>query len=165
LFNSEFKDKNNQYVPSSWDTRYNVSLTAGKLFKRNWELGAKLRVNGGSPYTPYDLQVSSLKSNYSIYPQGIQDYDRLNEGRLGDFYQLDLRVDKKYPFRKFNLNVYLDIQNLTYNKYLLQPILLLDRSADGLPQDDPTDASRYKTKLIDNENGNVLPTIGVIFEF
>ncbi|HUH33043.1 MAG TPA: TonB-dependent receptor, partial [Daejeonella sp.] len=84
LFNSEFKDKNNQYVPSSWDTRYNVSLTAGKLFKRNWELGAKLRVNGGSPYTPYDIQVSSLKSNYSIYPQGIQNYDRLNEGRLGD---------------------------------------------------------------------------------
>ena len=164
LFNSEFKDKDSRYVPSSWDTRYNVSVTAGKLFKRNWELGAKLRVNGGSPYTPYDIQVSSLKSNYSIYPQGIQDYNRLNEGRLGDFYQLDLRVDKKYPFRKFSLNVYLDIQNLTYNKYLLQPILLLDRSANGLPQDDPADASRYKTKLIDNENGTVLPTIGVIFE-
>lgn len=164
LFRSEFQDKNQHYVPSSWDSRYILSMTGGRLFKRNWELGAKLRVNGGSPYTPYDISASSLKSNYSIYPQGIQDYDHLNENRLGDFYQLDLRLDKKYPFRKFSLNVYLDIQNLTYNKYLLQPILLLDRSADGLPQDDPADASRFKTKLINNENGNVLPTIGVIFE-
>jgi len=164
LFRSEFQDKNEVYVPSSWDTRYIVSMTGGKLFKRNWEIGAKLRVNGGAPYTPYDIEVSSLKSNYSVYPQGIPNYDRLNESRLSNFYQLDLRVDKKYPFKKFNLNVYLDIQNLTYNKYQLQPILLLDRTAAGEAQDDPADASRYKTKLINNENGNVLPTIGVIFE-
>ncbi|NEU09919.1 TonB-dependent receptor [Flavihumibacter sp. R14] len=164
LFKSEFQDKNDVYVPSSWDTRYIVSMTGGKLLKKNWEIGAKLRLSGGSPYSPYDIETSSLKSNYSVYPQGIQDYDQLNENRLGNFHQLDLRVDKKYPFQKFSLNVYLDIQNLTYNKYKLQPILLLDRSADGLPQDDPADTARYKTKLIDNENGNILPTIGVIIE-
>lgn len=165
LFKSEFQDKNQQYVPSSWDSRYIVSMTGGKIFKKNWEVGAKFRVNGGSPYTPYDIAASSVKNNYSIYPQGIQDYDNLNENRLSDFYQLDLRIDKKYPFSKFSLNVYLDIQNLTYNKYQLQPILVLDRTAEGLPQDDPADGNRFKTKLINNENGNVLPTIGVIFEF
>jgi hypothetical protein len=164
LFKSEFQDKNEKYVPSSWDTRYIVSLTGGKLFKRNWEVGTKIRFSGGNPYTPYNVAASSLKSNYSVYPQGIPDYNQLNERRLGDFYQVDLRVDKKYPFRKFSLNIYLDIQNLTYNKYQLQPILLLDRAADGTPQDDPGDASRFKTKSIKNENGNLLPTIGIIFE-
>ena len=164
LFKSEFQDKNQQYVASSWDSRYILSMTGGKLFKRNWEIGAKFRLSGGSPFTPYDIATSSLKNNFSVYPQGIQDYDRLNDSRLKDFYQVDLRVDKKYPFRRFTFNIYVDIQNLTYNKYQLQPILSLDRAANGIPQDDPADASRFKTKLLDNENGNILPTIGIIFE-
>ena len=37
LFRSEFKDLSSQFIPSSWDTRYIVSVTAGKLFGRNWE--------------------------------------------------------------------------------------------------------------------------------
>ncbi len=165
LFKSEFRDKNQNYAPSSWDSRFVLSVTGGKVLKRNWELGAKLRFSGGSPYTPYDLASSSLKSNFTVYPQGIQNYERLNQSRLSEFYQVDLRADKKYPFRKFNLNFYLDIQNATYNKYELQPILLLDRDSNGLPQDNPTYGSRFKTKLLSNKNGNILPTIGIILEF
>ena len=165
LYRSEFKDKRAVYVQSSWNNRYILSMTAGKLFKNNWEIGAKLRYSGGGPYTPYDISYSSLKSNYSVFPQGVQDYDRLNASVLKDFYQLDLRVDKKYPFRKFNLNVYLDIQNLTYNKYETQPQLVLDRNVDGQAQDMPGDPSRFKTKLLDNTSGNILPSIGIIFEF
>ena len=164
LFNSEFQDKNKKYVQSSWNSRYIISMTGGKIFKRNWEIGAKFRLTGGSPYTPYDLASSSLKENFNVYPQGIQNYDRLNESRLRDFYQVDLRIDKKYPFRKFNLNIYLDIQNLTYNKYQQQPILVLDQSANGTPQDDPANPGRFKTKLLNNESGNILPTLGIIFE-
>ena len=165
LYRSEFKDKNEEYVQSSWNNRFILSMTAGKLLKRNWEIGAKFRYTGGGPYTPYDVPYSSLKSNYSVYPQGIQDYDQLNVSRLKDFYQLDLRVDKKYPFKKFNINVYLDIQNLTYNKYETQPQLVLDRDVNGNAQDITGDPSRYKTKLLANTSGNILPSIGIIFEF
>ncbi|WP_432714099.1 TonB-dependent receptor [Pedobacter sp.] len=165
IYKSEFKDKHEEYVQSSWNNRFILSLTAGKILKRNWEIGAKFRYTGGGPYTPYDLAYSSLKSNYSVYPQGVQDYDRLNVSKLKDFYQFDLRVDKKYPFRKFNLNVYLDIQNLTYNKYETQPQLVLDRDGNGNAQDMPGDPSRFKTKLLDNTSGNILPSIGIIFEF
>lgn len=164
LFRSEFQDKNGRYAESAWNSRYILSMTGGKMFKKNWEVGAKLRLTGGSPYTPYDLATSSVKENYSVFPQGIPDYDRLNVSRLKDFYQVDMRIDKKYPFRRFSLNVYLDIQNLTYNKYELQPILVLDRSASGAPQDEPGDPARFKTKLLKNESGNILPSIGVIFE-
>lgn len=164
LYRSEFKDKNAEYVQSSWNNRYILSMTAGKILPRNWELGAKFRYTGGSPYTPYDIPYSSLKSNYSFYPQGIQNYDRLNVSRLKDFYQLDFRVDKKYPFKKFNLNVYLDIQNLTYNKYETQPQLVLDRDMNGNAQDLPGDPSRFRTKLLDDTSGNILPSIGIIFE-
>jgi len=164
LFRSEFKDKLNEYVQSSWNNRYILSMTAGKIFNRNWEVGAKFRLGGGTPYTPYDIAYSSLKSNYSIFPQGVPDYDRLNDNRLKGFYQLDVRVDKKYPFKKFNLNVYLDIQNLTYNKYETQQQLVLDRDMNGNAQDAPGDPSRFKTKLLTNTSGNILPTLGVIFE-
>ncbi len=164
-FRSEFKDINQKYVPSSWNSRYIVSMTAGKILPRNWEIGTRFRLTGGSPYTPYDIGFSSLKSNYSIYPQGIQDYTQLNTQYLANFYQLDIRVDKKYPFKKFSLNVYLDIQNLTYNKYETQPALILDRDLNGMPQDDPADPAKFKTKLLKNESGNILPTIGVIFEW
>lgn len=165
LFRSEFKDKNFQYVQSSWNNRYILSVTGGKIFAKNWEVGAKLRLSGGSPYTDYDIPYSSLKTSYSVLPSGVKDYDRLNADRLGSFYQVDVRVDKKYPFKRFNLNIFIDIQNLTNNKYQLQPSLVLDRDANGNPQDAPGDPSRFKTKLLNNNGGNILPSIGVIFDF
>ena len=164
LFKSEFEDKNGVYVQSSWNTRYILSMTGGKVFKKNWELGAKLRFTGGSPYTPYNIQTSSLKSNYYIYPQGIQDWSMLNADRLGSFYQLDARVDKKYPFRKFTLNLYFDFQNITNNQYQLQPYLVPDRDANGNLQDIPGDPTRFKTKFLSNKGGNVLPSLGLIVE-
>ena len=165
LYRSEFADKNERYVQSSWNNRYILSITAGKILPRNWEIGAKLRLSGGSPYTPYDIPYSSLKSNYTVYPAGIPDYTLLNTSMLKQFYQVDLRVDKKYPFKKFNLNLYLDIQNLTNNKYELQSPLVLDRDSNGNAQDAPNDPSRFKTKLLATTSGTVIPAIGVIFEF
>jgi hypothetical protein len=165
LFKSEFEDKNQVYVQSSWNNRYILSMTGGKLFKHNWELGLKFRYTGGSPYTPYDVSSSSLKSNYYIYPQGIQNWNLLNANQLGSFYQIDARLDKKYPFRKFTLNLYLDIQNLTNNTYQLQPYLVPDRDANGNLQDVPGDPTRFKTKFLENTGGNILPSLGVIFEF
>ncbi len=165
LVRSEFQDKNEKYIPSSWDNRYIVSLTGGKIFKRNWEVGAKLRISGGAPYTPFDLDKSSEIANYDINPRGSLDYTRLNTQRLGDFYQLDVRVDKKYNFKKFSFNIFLDIQNLTGFVYQLQPNFLLDRDANGDAQIDPADPSKYKTKLIDNPIGNTLPSIGLILEW
>ncbi|MCX2576264.1 TonB-dependent receptor [Pedobacter sandarakinus] len=165
LFRSEFADKRNILVQSSWNSRYILSVTAGKVFAKNWEVGAKFRFSGGSPYTPYDVAYSSLKSSYNVLPEGVRDFDQLNNLRLADFYQLDVRVDKKFPFKKFNFNLYLDIQNLTYNKYQLQPALVLDRDLNGNPQDLPGDPSRYKTKLLNNSGGNILPTLGIILDF
>ncbi len=58
---SEFQDKNGEYVASSWDNRHILNITAGKKLKKNWEIGAKFRFLGGSPYTPYDIELSSKK--------------------------------------------------------------------------------------------------------
>jgi hypothetical protein len=165
LVRSEFQNKKQEYIASTWDNRYILSLTGGKIFKRNWEVGAKLRVSGGAPYTPFDLANSSTIANYDLNPQGSLDFSRLNANRLENFYQLDVRVDKKYNFKNFAFNIFLDIQNLTGFVYQLQPNFLLDRDANGNAQVDPNDPTKYKTKLINNPIGNTLPAIGLIIEW
>lgn len=165
LVRSEFKDKRGTFVASSWDSRYIVSLTGGKIFKKGWELGSRFRMTGGSPYTPYDLEQSSLIVNYDVNPQGTLDYDQLNTQRLENFYQLDLRLDKKFNFKKVNFNLFLDIQNVTGFQYETQPVFVLDRDANGQAQIDPNDPTKYKTKLLSDPAGSTLPTIGIIIEW
>ena len=53
-------------MASSWDNRHILNVTAGKKLKRNWEIGAKFRFLGGSPYTPYDIELSSKKENWDV---------------------------------------------------------------------------------------------------
>ncbi len=162
---SEFKDKNNSYVPTSWDSRNIVSLTGGKRFKKGWEVGFRWLFSGGSPYTPIDVATSSLIQNWDINGQGLLDINRLNTQRESNFHQLNLRVDKKIYLDKFNMNFYLDIQNAYGYKAKLAPILLVETDANDNPIVDPNDPTRYKTKFIENTNGIVQPTLGIILEF
>lgn len=162
---SEFKNKNDEYVPTAWDSRHIVSLTGGKRFKKGWELGMRWLFSGGSPYTPYDIETSSLISNWNINGVGLLDFNRLNTEREASFHQLNVRLDKKLFLDKFNMNFYLDIQNLYGYKTKVAPILLVETDAAGAPIIDPNDPTRYKTKLIENTSGIVQPTIGIIVEF
>ncbi len=163
--NSEFKDKNGTYVPTSWDSKHIVSFTGGKIFKKGWQFGFRWLYSGGSPYTPYDIATSSLKQNWDINGQGVFDYSQLNTKREAAFHQLNIRVDKKIYLEKFSMNFYLDIQNLYGYKTKVAPILLVEKDASGAPITDPNDPTRYKTKLIDNTSGIVQPTLGIILEF
>jgi hypothetical protein len=162
---SEFNDKNGNYVPTSWDSRNIVSFTGGKIFKKGWQFGFRWLYSGGSPYTPLNIGVSALKQNWDINGQGVLDYSRLNTEREAPFHQLNVRVDKKIFLEKFSMNFYLDIQNLYGYQTKLAPILLVEKDANGVPITDPNDPTRYKTKLIENVNGIVQPTIGIIVEF
>jgi len=161
---SEFTDKNGQYVPSSWDNRHLVSLTGGKKFDKNWEVGIRWLFTGNQPFTPYDVDQTVRKENWDIRGFAVPDFDRLNEQRTDAYHQLDIRVDKKYYFDKWNLNVYLDIQNV-YN-FVLEQQRFIDvvRDESGNPVTDPERPAYYQPKFIDNESGTILPTIGIIVE-
>ena len=162
---SEFKDKNNLYVPTAWDSKNIVSFTGGKRFKKGWEVGFRWLFSGGSPYTPYDVETSTLKQNWDINGFGILDYNALNTKRESSFHQLNVRVDKKIFLNRMNLNFYLDIQNAYGFKAKLAPILLVETDNNGTPIEDPNDATRYKAKFVENASGIVQPTIGIIVEF
>lgn len=163
--NSEFETIEGNLAPSSWDFRHIVSATAGKYFKRNWELGMRYRYNSGAPYTPINIPASSIKSNFDITGGGIPDFSRVNSLRTNAFQQLDMRIDKKYFFKSWSLNIFLDIQNITNSKTLLDPTFTVQRDANGTPLTDPQNPDAYLTKFLSNESGSTIPTIGLIIEF
>jgi len=161
---SEFKDKNGDYIPTSWDNQQIISLTSTMNFKNNWSGGLKWRFAGGLPYTPYDLELSSRIEAWNVQGQAYLDNNRINSERLGNFHQLDIRVDKKYFFDKWSLMLYLDIQNF-YNFKSKQPDYVVrekDANGDFILVDNDT---RYVLKTIPSESGTVLPTVGIMIEF
>jgi len=162
---SEFKDKNGQYISSSWDNRNIVTLSLGKTFKKNWDVGVRWRYSGGSPYTPIDVATSSLIPVWDARGLGLPDFNQLNALRLGFFHQLDLRVDKKFFFPSWNMNFYIDIQNLYNFQVETPPVLLLVTDENNVPLVDPNNPNAYQTELLSNIAGTVLPTLGIIIEF
>ena len=161
---SSFQDKHGVFIPSAWDNRHILNLTALASLKRNWDIGIKWRFVGGAPYTPYDFERSSLAEAWDAKGQGYLDYNLYNTKRLSVFHQLDLRVDKQYFFKKWSLNLYLDIQNL-YNFKAQQPDELIQvRDNNGQPIVLPDAPPRYELKYLKSESGTILPTIGIIVE-
>ena len=162
---SEFQDQSNIYIPSSWDNQHLLTVTAGKKLSKNWEIGTKFRLVGGKPYTPYDVNASSDIVNYNIENKGILDYSRLNSDRFGTFTQLDLRVDKTWFWKRFSLNFYIDVQNVTASKSISQSFLLPTLDGNGNNVVDANNPNKYVLEEIENEGGNVLPRFGFIIDF
>ena len=153
------------YAPSAWDSRHIVSLTGGAKLKRDWEIGARWLYSGGLPYTPYDIDVSMDQTYWDS--QGIPqlDYALLNSGRNAAFSQLDLRIDKKWFFENWSLDVFMDIQNLFGQVPDAPPALDVVRDqTTGTPVADPLDPSRYQPRYIQANAGSAIPAIGLIVE-
>lgn len=165
LFWSQFKNKFGTFSPGAWDTRHIVSATFGKKFKRNYEVGGVFRLSGGSPFTPVDSAYSSLRNVWDITNSGVPDYNQLNTQRNGLFYQLDIRATKKWFFKKWNFELYLDIQNVTIAKQRSAPSLRTVNDANGNPLVSDINPAYYQTSFIQATNGTILPSIGIIIGY
>lgn len=164
IFKSEFKDgKQGSYVPSAWDNRFILNVSGTYNFPKHWSLGAKVSCIGGSPYTPYDEDKSSLVEAWDVQGRAYYDYSRYNQERLPVFGQLDVRVDKTFYLKKCMLGFYLDIQNITASK-LRRPDALMSTGQIENPSA-PLAEQRYVMKSIRQESGTLLPTLGITFEY
>ena len=169
---TEFQDKNREFVPSAWDARHIANLAVGKRFNNNWEIGVNWRFQDGLPFTPFS-ENSNLVTNWERNARGIPDYDRLNTLRRDAFSAIDLRIDKKWFFDKWSLNVFLDIENIT-GAAVSDVQLILDRplDAEGNPigqptiinPDAPQDEQRFLLKDLETGTGTPLPSIGIMIE-
>lgn len=164
LFKSEYRcDNRADYIASAWDNRFVANISGTYDFSRGWSAGFKVSALGGAPYTPYDVEKSSLVEAWDAQGRPYYDYSRYNQGRLDSFVQLDLRADKVFYFRHCTLGIYIDLQNVTFSK-LRQPDVLMSTGVIENPSA-PLSEQRYKMKYIAQESGTLVPTLGVTVEF
>jgi outer membrane receptor for ferrienterochelin and colicin len=168
-FKSKYSGTDGKYIASAWDNNHLLSITTGYKLGRNWELGLKFRFQGGAPYTPFDETASRI--NYLSTGTGLLDYNRLNTLRLKSFHASDIRIDKKWNFRRLTLDAFIDLTNWYAAKSPGYPQYTFQRNADntafvttdGAPiKPDGSNAIPY---ILDNEDTQITPTIGFIVEF
>ena len=166
------------YIPSAWDNRQLISFTGGYKFNKNWELGVRFRYQGQAPATPYNLRKSL--DNYPFTNEPVLDYAQINTNRLPSFNAADLRLDKKWNFRNFTFDLFMDIQNLYNSKNPTQPGLTLQRNPDNTIA--TTTGAQYNPGIYSNPeapnnrlsaipvilpqtSGSILPSMGFVIEF
>ena len=126
--------------PGTYDTRFIGSISTGWRINPKWEVSGKFRIASGLPTTPF---ITSGPDT------GQRDWTLYNEGeRFPTFNALDLRVDRRFSFRSWQLEVYLDVQNV-YGR----------NNISAVRWDPRVDEPEF------NESLGVLPTIGINVEF
>ena len=163
-FKSEFKaGEDEKYIPSAWDNRFILNASGTYNFPKQWSLGIRVCAIGGSPYTPFDSEKSSLVEAWDAQGKAYYDYTRYNAERLSAFAQMDVRVDKTFYLKRCMLGFYLDIQNITGSK-LHQPDVLMSTGQIENPSA-PASQQRYIMKSVRQQSGTLLPTLGITFEY
>jgi len=97
-----------EWRPFEYDQTHILVALAGVDLPRDWGVSGRFRYTTGNPYTPYDGAIYDVdQDNYFPYQSG----DPLSD-RLAPFTSLDLRVDKRYTFKRWWLETYLDMLNV-----------------------------------------------------
>lgn len=167
---SRFSNASGILLPSSWDSRHILTMTAGKYFSRNWNVGARFRMQSGLPETPYDLQRSALVNIWNVSNGPVQNFSLLNTSRGNLSHQLDIRGEKKWIFNKWQLTAYVDLVN-AYGSASPSalPVVNLQRDAQGngiiANPTAPQDQQYYELQTGENDRSTPLPYFGFIFEF
>lgn len=113
LYNSIYQGSDNVWRNTRYNGNYITSLTAGKDFRVGKKgknvigFNFKLFYAGGRRITPIDLAASIEKG------QEVTQDDRKFEGRVSDYFRLDLKARFKQNLRRVAWEVSLDIQNAT----------------------------------------------------
>ncbi len=174
FYKSEFTGPNSKiYIPSAWDNRHLATFTGGYKFKKNLEVGTRFRFLGSSPYTAYD----TVKSRY-YYPNngvGYLDYAHFNALRFKPYFALDIRIDKKWNFKKWSLDFFMELQNATGRNNPSQPNYTFKRdpanpknyiTTDGLSVPASSiDPLKAIPIIINSTNATRTPGIGLVVEF
>jgi outer membrane receptor for ferrienterochelin and colicin len=155
FFFSEFTGTDNsQYLPSVWDSRHLLSFTGGYKFKKNWEVSSRFRFAGKTPFVPIDTQAS-----LQTYPEFVFNYNNLGDEKLDVFNQLDVRIDKKFNFSKFSLNIFAEAENILAQAIPQPPQYILSRNNDGSITEPPS------LSTVNTSNNQIIPSIGIVLDF
>ncbi len=142
------------YLPSVWDSRHLISFVGGYKLKKNWEFSARYRFAGRTPYVPTNTEATLLS-----YPEIILDYTKLGQVKLETFSQLDIRIDKKWNYQEWSLNIFFEVQNMLGQSIPRPPEYGLLRDSNG------TLTNPLSLTEIDQDTSTRIPSIGIVVDF
>jgi TonB family protein len=96
------------WYPFEFDQTHILVTVAGYELPRDWGVSAKVQYVTGNPYTPYAGGVYDVDQSF-YFPYATDTY---NSSRMPDFFALDARVDKLFAFKRWQLEVFLDLLNV-----------------------------------------------------
>ncbi|WP_437817875.1 TonB-dependent receptor domain-containing protein [Sorangium sp. So ce1078] len=108
----------------SFDQTHILTVLGSYRLGDGWEFGARFRLVSGNLVTPNVCNVNeqscdAYRTNALFYaPTGTYTpipFSGPNSERLPPFHQLDLRLDKSWKFKTWQLSAYLDVQNVYNN--------------------------------------------------
>jgi hypothetical protein len=99
--------------PDAWydydfDQTHIITAVGGYRLPYEFEVSARFQYVTGNPYTAYATAIQDLDSD-SWTP--IQESAR-NASRLPPYTALDLRVDRLFTFKRWQLETYIDLLNV-----------------------------------------------------
>ncbi len=109
----QYNHEERQYVLFDDDETNHLQIVGSWHLRRDWDIGFRARYVTGKPETPVDS--AEYVANWGGFYNPI--YGEENSVRVNPFFQLDLRVDKKWVMDKWMFSLYLDLQNLSYFIY------------------------------------------------
>lgn len=99
------------WTQSFLSQRYNVIGVVSKKFPYDIDVGLRVRWTEGSPYTPLVGGIFDVDSDqYLPLPAPAR-----RTVRRQDFFQIDLRIDKRWVFERWILDAYVDVLNVTWH--------------------------------------------------
>ena len=112
LSRSERRDSGaTTYRLFDYDQTHILTVLGSYAFRRNITVSGRFRYVSGNPRTPV---VGSVMNASADRYEPL--FGAVNSARNPAFHQLDLRVDKRWIFDRWMLNVYLDVQNVYNHK-------------------------------------------------
>jgi outer membrane receptor protein involved in Fe transport len=143
--------------PVSFDQTHILTVLGSYQLGHGWEFGARFRAVSGNLTTPNVCNVQDQacdpgRANGLFHaPSGAYTaipFSTPFSERLPLFHQLDMRVDKRWKFKSWQLSAYLDVQNV-YNS----------QNAEAIQYNFNYTARQYVTGL------PILPSLGLRGEF
>jgi hypothetical protein len=122
------EDDSGVFGRSDWDQRHILNLVAGYRLRGGYSVGARVHVNTGR-----QAPVVGSGGDYKQLPT---------------YYQLDLRVERRWVFDRFVMSLYADFANATLTREVVQVVYEYDPST-------------MMNGPVDRDFHLILPTIGI----
>jgi hypothetical protein len=108
-FRARYRDAAGQWRDRAYDNRLLLSGEGGYRPSPGWEVSARWIYAGGTPHTPIDITESAAQG------RTVLDGTRINGERYPDYHSLNVRLDRRFNFRRSTLAGYVSVWN-AYNR-------------------------------------------------